>query len=279
MKIKFCKINKLFIVISCVILIAIIILFSLFIFYQNRNIALNLRIEDAISGSRVWDAEITFQNKIINAFYQSNSRGRTYSFSNLEKGEYELQIEAPYYQTIKQTIHLKNGVNVIQEPIKMHGVEIDDLSEFEMIWHKNLKSKQFILQAVDSKGNYIKNHPCLDIRVLSLITVQDDSHKNLEILYGGLVPWTWMDDLQDIYGYVVTLPDSVMIADSDSYISIVTLIIVPGIEQVYSGEIYEIYNKISSMDTVEEVESLLQNKSLNISHYVTSTVKNIEELF
>ena len=263
-----------------IIFAGLLFLFALsFFFGKKTDTVLEFRIQDSVTGSWVWDAEITFQGKVINAFYQIETGKKIYRFTNLEKGDWELVVKAPSYRTEIKNVSIKNGINRLDNPIIMTGLEIPGLNRFIVIEKKHGNIITSELRPVDVEDNAILNHPPLNIAVLVLISEQlDQDPYRGERLFYGTVPWLWNTRIDTAYRYELVLPNSVFKEISNKLLIIDYLIIVPDPVNLTKKELDSLIQEAGAYTRVEDVIEFLESYTGKLKYYIT-TSKNISGAF
>ncbi len=242
--------------------------------FRKDDTVLEFRLQDSISKSMVWDAEITFQNKVINTFFQIEEGEKTYVLTNLEKGDWELVVKSPYYQTEKIVVSLKSGKNQIDNPISMKGLEIPGLDRFIIVENKIETDLLAELRAIDIDGNSIKNHPALNIAVLVQISEQKGKGKDYSRgnrLYYDIAPWTWNNSFNKAYRYEIKIPLSRIDNNKFKLMIIDYLIIVPNPLNLSEKRFNQILADVKEFDTVEKVFSHLDSFKDQLNYYITTS--------
>ncbi len=242
---------------------------------KKTDTVLEFRLQDSVTGSWVWDAEIIFQGKIINAFYQIETGKKIYRFTNLEKGNWELVVKAPSCRTEIINVSIKNGINKLDNPVIMTGLEIPGLDRFIVVENKSGNKITSELRPVDVKDNVIINHPSLNIAVLALISEQLDQepYRGKRLFY-GTVPWLWNTQIDKAYRYELELPYSVFKELNTKFLIIDYLVIVPDPVNMTKQELDLFLQKAGGYTRVEDVIEFLELNKDKLKYYIT-TSKNI----
>ena len=156
------------VILSITIIIGLVILFTTIKF----DTTLEFQVIDAVSKNWVWDLTVTFQDRYIRGYYQSNKDPKIFTFTDITPGDWTLELEAPHYEPITVPVHINSEKNRIKEPVEMVGYEIPGLSEIFVF--KEWKDGELILnpRPIDAQGLGIGTHPCLDMWFGLRISVQ-----------------------------------------------------------------------------------------------------------
>ena len=199
--------------VGLIVIIGLVIIFSA----MKTETTLEFQVIDSTSKGWVWDMTATFQDRYINSYYQSNTGPVVLSFTDLEAGDWTLELNAPHYEPVSIPVQIKNGLNKIGTPIEMIGYEIPGLSEIFVF--TEWKDNELILnpRPIDSEGKGIGTHPCLNmwfglrisVQIKNGIIVREPVEKGSERgeeLFRGQCEWEWDSDPTTFYRYLVKVP-------------------------------------------------------------------------
>lgn len=167
-----------------IISLAVLALFflSAWIITADRDAELEFTVIDAVSRTWIYELNTEMQDSYMLSFYQTD-----FYFDNLERGTVSLEITAPDYAPVTETVALKQGHNR-KGPIELQGLRIPDLTYFFVFEKEHGGDYRAQLRPVDSNGKGIVYHPCLDIRVGCRIwedTGGKENDKRGKLLYSG----------------------------------------------------------------------------------------------
>jgi hypothetical protein len=218
----------------CVVVLALGII-ALVVYLSTRayHTGLLFTLRDSVSKEWVYDSTIKIQDRIIRGYF-----GKDYSFTRLKPGEAALKISAPSYISKEVPVRVKQGKNTMGEPIDLVGYEIPTLDHFILI--EDVEDGEFVTEVrpVGEDGKAVVNHPCLDLRILIMISAQMHRGKYArtetesgatrgEMLYRGQVDWRWDPDPNTIFRYKVPIPVKNVTQSEASLWVIDYLILVP----------------------------------------------------
>ena len=274
--------HRIILIIFLVLVVAATGVFVYFItFFQSSSLTLTVR--DSVSKSWIWDLEIEVQNKIINAFFQSDQGVTELTFPDLKRGEWKVSIRAPYYESTEIPVDLKRGKNILPGIIELKGLEIPDVKKFYVFTGRQPDGYAFELRPVNSKGYAIANHPCLDIWIGLKVSEQllegrvADTPSDLGaergmMLYGGDVKWQWDATPETQFRYSAFLPSGELKPSTAAYLVFDFIIIVPkNVDTDLLPEMKDgIREKIIDMPW-EEVAEYLDSMGESLSWYIDSS--------
>jgi hypothetical protein len=215
---------------------------------------LEFRFHDSVSKQWVWDSTARLQDRLIRAFFQSDTGPVPFLFSHLKPGPAILEISAPGYLPVSVPVKLRRGANRLETPIEMVGYEIPSLERFYLF--ERLEGGDLVcqLRPVGGDGRAMVNHPCLPLWVGCRVAVQikdgapvtepveSGSARGKELFRGG-VSWEWDPAPETPFRYTVRIPGARVGPDPALYRVIDYLIVVPDPRRI----------------TPEEVETLMRN--------------------
>lgn len=246
----------------CLILIIAGIFISLLL--QSNRTELEFQVKDSVSGGWVWDVEAVLQNKVINAFYQSDRGLVTYTFTDLKPGKAELTIDAPYYQPQEIEVSLKRGKNRLEEPIALVGLEIPGLANFLAFERPLTNGWEITIRPVSHEGKAILDHPALDIwvgvRVSTWSAELSQSFSELQgrpVVYNGPLSWLWDPFPETQFRYQGYLPYADLRGlPAQSYV-MEYLVVVPEPLNITKEEFSTITSRIAVLP-LDQIESYLE---------------------
>ena len=254
---------------ATVIIIAVlgIIAFTAYLANISFDTTVEFRLQDVNSKASVRDATIKLQNRVIFNYFDEVLR-----FSNLKPGEYNIEISAPNYIGKTIPVKINNGINIIEDPIDLIGIEIPNLASFNISVKPIDSGLQLaIIPLIVTKGandSYESrlNYPCLDIKVGIRIyeQIEDGQYVQEETetgsdrgqeLYSGYLAWDWDSNPQAAFRYSVKVPKENIKETEAPYWVIDSLIIVPNPQQINEQELYQILAGIEDITDVDELET------------------------
>jgi hypothetical protein len=248
-----------------------------FLTTQSFQTTLEFTVRDAVSKEWVYDSAIRFQNRIIRGYF-----GKDYSFTRLKPGETTLSISAPSYIEKEIPVKIKRGKNVLEEPIDVAGYEIPTLSHFIVI--EDVEDGELVTEVrpVGQDGKAVVNHPCLDLRILLLISAQmykgklartdtETGSARGEELYRGAVDWRWDSDPNTIFRYRVPIPVKKVKQSDASFWVIDYLILVPDSRNVTAEEMDKFVQEIGGISDPEQLTAKLDTYEGKLKYYLNES--------
>ena len=258
---------------AAVLVAAIVVLFT----SRDYQTTLDFMVRDSVSKEWVHDATITLQGKIIRSYF-----GKDYIFTHLKPGESVLRVSAPSYTSREVPVHLRRGENTLEEPIDLVGYEIPDLSHFVVF--EDLLGNELIAQVrpVGEDGPAVLNHPCLDLRILVIISAQmyqgdfartatETDATRGEELFRGEIEWRWDSDPHQPFRYSLALPlSSVKRKRSGAFYWVIDyLFLVPDPRNVTAEEMNGIVREIGTLTDPIQLPPALERYAGKLDHYLT----------
>lgn len=262
--------------------IAIIVFFSM----NSTDTVLEFRIQDSVSNNWIWDSTITLQNRTIRGYYQTDRGPVTYRFTHLKPGNFEITISAPSYETRILPVKLKKGLNTLDSPIELIAYEIPNLAKF--IIFEEFKNNSFIqeLRPVGKDGKAILNHPCMNLQLAAMISVQtrngipvqvetDSGSERGDYLFRGKIDWTW-DPLPETYfRYSSQIPGSMIKKNNSPYLVIDYLILIPIPGKISDKELEQILLQAVSIGELKDLQTFLKEADRDRFKYYFTTSWNV----
>ncbi len=248
-------------------------------FFTTRSFqtTLEFTLRDAVSKEWVHHSTIKIQNRVIRGFF-----GKDYTFTHLEPGEGTLSVSAPSYTAQEIPVKIKRGKNVLKDPIDLVGYEIPTLDHFIVI--EDIVDGELVTEVrpVGEDGKAVVNHPCLDLRILLLISTQmyngkiartetETGSTRGEELYRGPAEWRWDSDPNTVFRYMVPIPVKKVKQSDASYWVIDYLILVPDSRNVTSEELDQIVQEIGVLKDPEQLTAKLDTYRGKIKYFLNES--------
>ena len=248
-----------------------------FLTTQSFQTSLEFTVRDAVSKEWVYDSTIKLQNSVIQGYF-----GKDYTFTLLKPGETTLSISAASYVAKEVPVKIKRGKNVLEEPIDIVGYEIPTLSHFIVI--EDVEDGELVTEVrpVGEDTKAVVNHPCLDLRILLLISTQmykgritrtdtETGSTRGEELYRGEVEWRWDSSPNTVFRYTVPIPVKKM-KQSDASIWVIDyLILVPDNRNVTAEEMDKIVQEIGGIADPELLTAKLDTYQGKLKYYLNES--------
>ena len=243
-------------------------------------------VRDAVSESWVYDLRITLADRVIHSYFQSDRGTVPMRFSRLERGEYLLEFSAPSYLPVRVPVQVGRGTTVLENPVEMTGFEIPDLTGFLVFETETPESFIAELRPVRSDGTAAINHPCLDIWIGCIVSVQtrfgapateatDSGSERGRPLFRGTLDWSWDPDLETPFRYRARVPKTKIRADPAPLLVFDYLVVVPDPRKTTQSEFAELMEGVWRTPSPQEAYALLERYSDTLSYYV-DTSWNVE---
>jgi hypothetical protein len=252
----------------------------------GADTTLELTIRDAVSGRWVWDMSVHIQDRAIVGYYQSDAGPRTYRFTRLEPGDATLRIEAPGYRDVSLPVTLKRGRNRLSEPVDMLGLGSPDLARFFVF--EGLDGGDIVaeLRPVSTAGLALTNHPCMDLWVGCMVSVQlkdgtpvaepvDAGSVRGDVVYRGEVDWTFDPAPETQFRYTVRIAAARTRQDPSAYRVIDYLIVEPNPLAITRAQLGDLMEGIFALDDAERIVAALDEEKDRLRYFV-DTSWNVE---
>jgi hypothetical protein len=242
---------------------------------------LELKVIDSVSKSWVWNAEIKIDGKFTRAFYQSDTGTRTYTFTRLEPGKYVLAVQAPDYTGITLPVTIYGGRNLLSSPIELTGYRIPNIKEFFVYKDRDQDSLILNPRPLDSAGQGIGTHPCLDMWFWLRISVQvkngvfvrepvETGSERGEALFEGKLDWTWDSYPDAFYRYNVRLPKSAVKRHNAPYNVYDYIIVLPDPRKISKSEINEVMAEVMLTADFAQATATLDRFGDRLNYFISS---------
>ncbi len=180
--------------------------------------------------------DVRLQDRLLVSYYQTDAGPVPQKLTHLKQGTSTLSIDAPGYTPVSIPVTLGRGRNRLALPVRMAGREIPGLSGFSAF--ENIDNGDIVsqLRPLDAAGKAIVNHPCIDLWIGCVVSVQAGSSRG-EVLFRGAVRWTWDAQPQSLFRYSVRIHSAEM-RNAPSLTRIVDyLVVVPDPLKVSRAEV------------------------------------------
>ena len=272
--------------ISLIILLGILVAGALVltvVMVSERDTTLQFTVQDAVSGGWVWNAKATVENREMVVYFQTDHGDRAQTFTRLSPGHAVLAVSAPAYQPRSVQVTLRRGANVLEEPVKLHGSDIPDLSRWVVF--ERWAGAQLLqeLRPIASDGRALINHPCMDIRIGARVSVQmvanrpatepveQGSVRGRELFRGSL-PWKWDPRPETTFRYGSVLHADQVEQNTAPFWVIDYVILVPESQLTDSAQLDPVMTKSMRL-TVDEAAAYIDAQAQHVgfsSFYYTS---------
>lgn len=262
-----------------VILLFGLIAVTVFISYTSFDNTLQVTVRDAVNKQWVWDTSITIQDRVINCYYQSDQGPVPQTFTHLRRGESQLTVTAPSYETVTVPVTIGRGATVIEEPIEIEGYEIPGLTRFIIFEKVEGGDLAMELHLVGEDGKAIAQHPCVDLWIGCVVSEQlidgtyvtepvDSGSTRGKTLYMGEVDWSYDTEPGTIFRYTGHLPGKQMEPTEASFLVIDYLLIVPDARKISKEEVEQLVAEGSEKAGLESLEEHLLKEDERIDVYM-----------
>jgi hypothetical protein len=268
-----------------VLLVAVIVIVSgaaiAALLWLHTTTTLEFKVCDAVSGKWVWGAIMQLQDRTIVGYYQSDAAPAVFRFTHLTPGKAALEIHADNYQPIIVPVTLHRGVNKLEQPIGMIGVRIPDLSRFYIFEETGGADPTAQLRPVDSKGEAVLNHPCMDLwigcricaEVKNGLPVSEETQNGAsrgEELFRGEIPWTWDPSPEKQYRYLARLPMAIR-ASPSPFTVIDYLIVEPNPLAISHAELEQLMSRVYALDSLAAVGAALDAEKGRVQYFIETS--------
>lgn len=256
------------------------------LFGTPRDRRMRFTVRDASSSSRVWDLTATLQGRVLRGFYQGDGGAVALEFTRLKRGESVLELSAPSYLPVRVPVTVRGRMTVLEEPIRMTGFEIPGLSDFLVFVSPQTDAYAAELRPVRSDGTAIANHPCLDLRVGCLVSVQtrggapataptDAGAGRGRLLFRDRVRWEWDGRADALFRYHARIPRSRVLAVEAPYLVFDFLIVAPDPRRISPEETDVLMDKVWAAADTRDAMALLEARHDQVRWFL-DTAWNVE---
>jgi hypothetical protein len=269
-----------------VVLVAAATLVIALVRMQNAPATLEFSVLDAESRGWVWDMTARLDDRFLRGYYQSDAGPIRFRFTRLARGDGTLEITAPHYETARILVHLRSGVNLLQSPVLMRGLEIPGLDHFLAFETPKGTDIQAQLRPVGADGKAILNHPCLPLWVGCTISTEvkdgapaaeatDIGASRGKELFQGQVPWRWDPTPETQFRYTALIPGSAIVDDPSPLRVIDYLIVVPDPLKLSREELASLMESIWNLPGMDARRAALEKEKARL-RYFTDTSWNVK---
>jgi len=247
------------------------------VFYFSTDTILEFQVRDSVTKSWVWDMEAYIQDRVLYGYFQSDGALITYQFTDLKPEKSVLTVSAPQYRTVKLPVELKRGVNRIEQPVELVGLEIPELTNFYAFEKVLGDGWNITLRPITSDNKAITIHPALDIwvgtRVYDWEPTLPQTAEELEkrpIVYLGELDWRWDSYPETQFRYIASLPFADLHNKTSRSYVFEYLILVPDPKLIDTGEYEAIIQTIKNLD-FNQIDDYINTLRGSVSFYTDIT--------
>ena len=281
-------IKRKFIIYIVIVLFLGLVTFSAFRGAHNADTYLTFTFQDAVSKGWIWNAKLTLQNRTLNTYYQSDRGVKEYTFTNLNSGNWVIEISAPGYESASVPVTIKKGRNILEEPIELTGTGIQNLSYFVPFEQISGGDINVEIRPVGMDGQAVINHPCMDLWISARITIQmkDDLIAQESSISGairgpevfrGTLDWEWDSLPETTFRYSAIIPGNKISVSNAPFHVIDYLFVVPIGNSTSSDKIEEIVSQAWKGENPDNLTKILDDYRDRLNYYAY-TSWNVEGL-
>jgi len=248
---------------------------------RSSTTTLTFDVRDILSEEWVYDSTITVQDRVIRGYFDTDFR-----FTNLDTGSGVLKVSAPSYVSREVPVEIRRGENTLEQPVDMTGYEIPNLDHFIMI--EDVEEGELVTEVrpVGTDGRAVVNHPCVDLRLLLLVSEQvydgelaqsptEEGSVRGERLFRGALEWRWDSDPGTIFRYTVPIPVNKFKQSRAPLWVFDYLLIVPDPREIAKDTVDEIVQQVEGIEDPEAVQEQLDAYEGRIRYFI-NTSWNVE---
>ena len=151
---------------------------------------------------------------------------------------------------------LKPGLNKLEAPIDMEGLEIPGLTKFIVFEKADQGDIVTELRPVGADGQAVANHPCLDLWAGCRVFEETRGGERGEQLFEGPVAWSWDASPESLFRYSLRMPGKDLKASAAPFLVIDYLILVPDPSRITGDQLRETMSRLNLGDA-KAVEAAL----------------------
>jgi len=265
-----------------VLLVLGVIALGVYLKSRSFDTILEFQVRDVNSKNWVWNANCKLQNRLIRAYFQTDSGPRTYTFTHLKPGAAELEVSAPYYQSQKIPLTLKRGKNALAAPIDMLGLEIPALDHFIVFEERKDEDIALEIRPVGKDGKAVLNHPCLDLWIGAMVSTQMKNGKLVlepteegsargEVLLRDKIQWEFDPAPETVFRYSAKAPLAKIKKNSAPFWVMDYLIVVPNPAKIGAKELNEIMTKAYEIMDFEALKKVLDQDRDRFRYFISTS--------
>ncbi len=245
---------------------------------RNAPSTLEFMVLDAQSRGWVWDLTARLQDRYLRGYYQSDAGPTRFHLTRLSRGNGTLEITAPDYEPVRVPVRLSAGMNHLDSPVLMRGLQVPGLDHF--LAFETLKGTdiQAQLRPVRADGKAILNHPCLPLWIGCTISVEvkDGAPVREETeagaargakLFSGPVAWRWDPAPETQFRYSALIPGSAITGDPAPFRVVDYLIVVPDPQKIGMEDLASLMASIWALPTTEARNKALEQQTGRLKYY------------
>jgi hypothetical protein len=250
--------------------------------WLRTDTTLELTVRDAVSGRWVWDMAMHIQGRAVVGYYQSDTGPKPYRFTHLSPGTSTLQIAAAGYQAVNLPVTLRRGRNQLPAPIDMVGLGIPELAKFFIFEQLDAGDIVAELRPVSTAGEALTNHPCMDLWVGCLVSVQVKNGVPVEEpvetgsargapLFRGEIAWTWDPAPETQFRYRARIPSARVQPDSSLYRVVDYLIVEPNPLLITRTQLGQLMERVFSMEDPARIAAALEAEKDRLRYFIDTS--------
>ncbi|MBN1523294.1 MAG: hypothetical protein JW904_02320 [Spirochaetales bacterium] len=253
-----------------ILVLAGVILFFLVVLLTPPT--LEVTIVDEYAGTAIWDSSVSFQNRYHNGYFN-----KTFNFTNIATGDFELVVTAPNYQEQRVMIPVLPGPNVYAEPIKMKAIAIPEFYQFYIENNADATGVAVIFVPINKAGDFIKPFP--GVNVVPAIRISEQWKDGVPVvksetsgsvrgpeLYSGVPSWQAADVEGAFFKYLIEVKPDEIKNSAAAYYVVDCLVLLPDWKKVTMQQVTQILEGIKGIDDPKDLSEYLSKYEPDVKY-------------
>lgn len=278
--------KRAFVTVGILAVLAAVVLLAVLVKSRNAPSTLEFMVVDAQSGGWVWDLTARLQGRYLRGYYQSDAGPIRFHLTKLSRGNGTLEMTAPDYEPVRIPVRLKAGVNRLDAPVLLTGLQVPGLDHFLAFETPKGTDIQVQLRPVRADGKAILNHPCLPLWIGCTVSVEmkdgapvrEEAEAGVSrgtTLFNGPIEWRWDPAPETQFRYAAVIPGSAISNDPAPLRVVDYLIVVPDPRKIGKDELASLMVSIWELPTARARNEALEKQKGRL-RYFTDTSWNVK---
>ncbi len=226
----------------------------------RTGVALNVR--DALSGAPVWGSTVRFGRWEARGFAPGTIR-----LLPVLPGRRTLVAEAPGFLPASEPVAVGLGRVTKAPTLSLVGYSIPGLRGFAISVRREARGLLVRLAPVDGAGRFIREFPCLDLRVIVRVSIQVERGevatgpaphppKRGALLFEGVAGWRWNAQPEASYRYRAVVRSDQLSALPAPLVVVDVLAIVPDPRRIDAQELDRLAEELQGVRDAHELSAI-----------------------
>jgi len=219
-------------------------------------------VRDALSGAPVRDSSLRFERWAVQGF-----SAPSVTLIHLLPGWHTLSAVAPGYLPASERIAVGLGGVTSAPPLALVGYAIPGLKGFAIAAEREARGILVRLAPVDDSGRFIREFPCLDLRIVLRVSIQVEgasvatsptagSPERGALLFDGVASWRWDSSPGAAYRYRALVRSDQLSALPAPYVVVDALVVVPDPRRIGARELDRVADELQGISDPAAVAAI-----------------------